>query len=61
MCHASTYRNWYGTDNNIGNYLQCDILCNTSIAYGSTKVGFKLELQVLSMSLCEGIELVQIQ
>ena len=38
----------------IGHYPQCDIVCDPSIAHGRTEVSSKLELQELSMLLCEG-------
>ena len=60
MCYASTYANWYGTDDNVGNYPQYDIVCDPSIAYGSTEVASKSELQALSILLCKGNDMVQI-
>ena len=43
MCYTSTYRKWYGTDDNASNYPQCDIICEPRFAYGSTKVASKIE------------------
>ena len=60
MFYASIYRNRYGCDDNIGNYLHFDIICDPNVAYGSTKVASKLELWALSISLCEGNDIVRI-
>ena len=41
-------------DDNVGSYLQFDIVYNLNIAYGSNHVASKSKLQALSMSLYEG-------
>ena len=45
-------------DNYVGNYLQCDIVCQHNPAYGCIEVSYNLELQLLRMLLYKGNDIV---